>query len=219
LGDPIVTELPSLNALLMPIMMIMICAMNLIWSGRRTESRFSLDATRLLAALTEELYLLAKLYRSNLELLDRAEVRLLSTRIPMAIFRANVPRLTLLDEETIRCLVAVHGNNEHVEMLIAERAKSIKNGQCTIYVFEKDDPSIEQFRSVFAEGSQLIDHAIGALEAKREASHASLANAARLLGFTTRKPDVAELMASQTRPAGLPAIEPAARAATIEQAL
>ena len=38
LGDPIVTEMPSLNALLMPIMMICICAMNLIWNGRRLEA-------------------------------------------------------------------------------------------------------------------------------------------------------------------------------------
>ena len=104
------TEMPSLNALLMPIMMICICAMNLIWNGRRTDGRTTLDATRLQAALTEELYLLAKLYRTNLELLDRAEVRLLSTRIPMAIFRANVPRLTLLDEDVVRCLVVHHSD-------------------------------------------------------------------------------------------------------------
>ena len=217
------TEMPSLNALLMPIMMICICAMNLIWNGRRADGRTTLDATRLQAALTEELYLLAKLYRTNLELLDRAEVRLLSTRIPMAIFRANVPRLTLLDEDVVRCLVAVHGNNEHVEMLIAERAKSIKNGQCTIYVFEKDDPCIAQFRAVFAEGSQLVEHAIAALEAKREVTRASFVgattNVARLLGFTERKPDLPELMASQTKAAGLAAIDPAARHAAIEQAM
>jgi hypothetical protein len=47
-----VTELPSLNAMLMPIMMIGICAMNLIWNGRRADGRFSLDAGRLRTALT-----------------------------------------------------------------------------------------------------------------------------------------------------------------------
>jgi hypothetical protein len=144
----------------------------------------------------------------------------------MGIFRANVPRLTVLDEDTIRCLVAIHGNNEHVEMLIAERAKSIKHGPCTIYVFEKDDPSIEQFRSVFTEGAELVDHAIEALEAKREASQAKFAGTAagaatvaRLLGFTERKPDVTELTAAQTRAAVLPAIDAAARAAAMEQAI
>jgi hypothetical protein len=211
LGDPIMTELPSINALLMPIMMICICAMNLIWNGRRADGRTTLDAIRLQAALTEELYLLAKLYRTNLELLDRAEVRLLSTRIPMAIFRANVPRLTLLDEDTIRCLVSIHGNNEHVEMLVSEHAKSIKNGQCTVYIFEKDDPSIAQFRAMFAEGSQLIDHAIQTLEARRDASRATFTNAATLLGFAERRLDAAELVAPQARPA--------ARHAAIEQVL
>ena len=213
------TEMPSLNTLLMPLMMICICAMNLIWNGRRADGRTTLDAARLQAALAEELYLLAKLYRSNLELLDRPEVRLLSTRIPMAVFRANVPRLTLLDEDIIRCLVAVHGNNEHVEMLVAERAKSIKNGQCTIYVFEKDDPSIKPFRAVFQQGSQLIDHAIEALETRRGGSTPGFARAttgvARLLGFTAPKGDVAELMASQARPA----IDPAGRTRAVEQAL
>jgi hypothetical protein len=108
-------------------------------------------------------------------------------------------------------------------MLIAERAKSIKNGQCTIYVFEKDDPCIAQFRAVFAEGSQLVEHAIAALEAKREVTRASFVgattNVARLLGFTERKPDLPELMASQTKAAGLAAIDPAARHAAIEQAM
>ena len=75
LGERIMTEIPSINAVLMPIMML-ICAMNLFWNGRRTEGRSSLDAARLQAALTEELYLLARLYRSNLDRLDRAEVRL-----------------------------------------------------------------------------------------------------------------------------------------------
>jgi hypothetical protein len=204
------TEMPSINAILMPIMMLLICAMNLFWSSRRTDGRFSIDAARLQAALTEELYLLARLYRSNLDLLDRPEVRLLSTRVPLAIFRANVPRLTLLEEEAIRCLVAVHANNEHIEMMVAERAKSIKNGQCTIYVFEKDEPSLELFRALFADGAALVDRAIEALEARR-ASSANFAGAtARLLGFTAPKSD-AELTAPPTRPARLPAtaVEPA----------
>ena len=66
-------------------------------------------------------------------------------------------------------------------------------------------------------------HRDGALEAKRDVSRASFAgataNIARQLGFTERKPDVAELMASQTKAAGLAAIDPAARHAAIEQAL
>lgn len=209
------TEMPSINAILMPIMMVLICAMNLFWNGRRTEGRTSLDAARLQAALTEELYLLARLYRANLDLLDRAEVRLMSTRVPLSIFRANLPRLTLLEEEAIRCLVAVHANNEHIEMMVAERAKSIKNGQCTIYVFEKDEPSVELFRALLQDGAALVGRAIEALEARR-ASSASFAGAtARLLGFTAPKPDVAELTASPAGPANLPA---AVRTAAVEPA-
>src|SRR3974390_1947428 len=121
----VATLLPSLG---IPIMMIMICALNLIVTHRRTENRFLLDGRRLQAALIEELHLLAKLYKSNLELLDRQEVRLISTRTPLAIFRGNIGRITLLDEDTVRRLVSVHANNEHIEMLVAERAKSIKNG-------------------------------------------------------------------------------------------
>jgi len=211
-----VTEMPSINALLMPIMMICICAMNLIWNGRRTDGRFSLDAARLQAALTEELYLLARLYRSNLDLLNRTEVRLLSTRVSLAIFRANVPRLTVLEEETIRCLVAVHANNEHIEMMVAERAKSIKNGQCTIYVFEKDEPSVELFRALFQDGSALVDRAIEALETRRASSAGFAGATARLLGFTALKPDVAELTASPAKSASLPAT---VRTAAVEPAL
>ncbi len=216
------SEMPSLNALLMPIMMICICAMNLFWNGRRTEGRLSVDAARLQAALTEELYLLARLYRSNLALLDHAEVRLLSTRVPLAIFRANVPRLTMLDEDAIRCLVSVHANNEHIEMMVAERAKSLKNGPCTIYVFEKDDPSIELFRSLFHDGASLVDRAIEALEIRRLSAAGFAGTTARLLGFTApkanvkadAKPDAAELMAPRAKSAGLPD----ARAAAVEAA-
>jgi hypothetical protein len=210
------TEMPSINAILMPIMMVLICAMNLFWSSRRTEGRFSIDAARLQAALTEELYLLGRLYRSNLDLLDRAEVRLLSTRVPLAIFRANVPRLTLLEEEAIRCLVAVHANNEHIEMMVAERAKSIKNGQCTIYVFEKDEPSLELFRALFQDGAALVERAIEALEARGASSASFAGTTARLLGFTAPKSAAAELAASPARPASLPA---SVRTATVEPAL
>lgn len=217
------SEFPSLNALLMPIMMICICALNLIWSGRRTESRSSLDGARLLAALTEELYLLSKLYRSNLEFLDRAEVRLLSTRVPLAIFRANVPRLTLLDEDTVRCVVAVHANNEHVEMMVAERAKSIKNGPSTVYVFDTCEPSIEDFRALFEEGLSLVDHAIETLEAKREVPEKrwlrATANAAGLLGFSAPKPNVAELIAPETPSIAPSASESETRVIAIERAL
>ena len=209
------TEMPSINALLMPIMMICICAMNLIWNSRRTDGRFSLDAARLQAALTEELYLLARLYRSNLDLLNRTEVRLLSTRVPLAIFRANVPRLTVLEEETIRCLVAVHANNEHIEMMVAERAKSIKNGQCTIYVLEKDEPSAELFRALFQDGSALVDRAIEALETRRASSAGFAGTTPRLLGFTALKPEVADLMTSPARSANLPAT---VRTAAVEPA-
>jgi hypothetical protein len=61
-------------------------------------------------------------------------------------------------------------------MMVAERAKSIKNGQCTIYVFEKDEPSVELFRALFLDGSSLVDRAIEALET-RCVSSASLASA------------------------------------------
>jgi hypothetical protein len=103
--------------------------------------------------------------------------------VPLAIFRANEPRLTLLEQDAIRCLVAVHANNEHIEMMAAERAKTIKNGQCTIYVFEKDNPSVELFRALFQDGSSLVDRAIGALEVRRASNASFAATTARLLGF------------------------------------
>lgn len=165
------TLLPSLG---IPIMMIMICALNLIVTHRRAENRFSLDARRLQAALVEELHLLSKLYKSNLELLGRQEVRLISTRAPLAIFRANIGRITLLDEETIRCLVSIHANNEHIEMLVSERAKSIKNGQCTVYVFDKDDQSVATFHDLFAEGLRAVGDAILHLTARPVSSDVAL---------------------------------------------
>jgi hypothetical protein len=145
--------------------MLVVCAMNLIWAHRRAEGRSQLDGRRLQAALTEELSLLADLYRSNLDLLDKTDVRLLSTRMPMAVYRANLGRLNLIEENLVRRLVAVHAKNEHLEMLVAERAKMIKAGQCTVYVFEKDDPSLDDLRARFTMGIQHIEAAIETLEA------------------------------------------------------
>jgi len=157
-----------LQFLIMPVMMIFICAMNLIVTHRRAESRFTLDGRRLAVALVEELRLLARLYKSNLYLLEHQELRLISTRIPLAIFRANVGRITLLDEELIRRIVAVHANNEHIEMMVAERAKSIKNGQCTIYVFEKgDDFAVESFKELFSQALAALETVVGDLETEK----------------------------------------------------
>jgi hypothetical protein len=159
-----------LQFLVIPTMMIFICAMNLIVTHRRAENRFALDGKRLEAALIEELRLLVRLYRSNLYLLDQQELRLISTRIPLAVFRANVGRITLLDEESIRQVVAVHANNEHIEMMVAERAKSIKNGQCTVYVFDKAEGCpIENFRELFQRGLAMVETVVQHLEAKRAA--------------------------------------------------
>jgi hypothetical protein len=154
--------------LVIPSMMMFICATNLIVTHRRAENRFSLDGKRLEAALVEELRLLAKLYRSNLGLLEQQEVRLLSTRIPLAVFRGNVGRITLLDEDSIRKLVAVHGNNEHIEMTVAERAKSIKNGQCSVYVFdEAEGCPVENFRELFGRGLAMVETVVQHLEARK----------------------------------------------------
>lgn len=155
----------------MPIMMIVICAMNLIVTHRRVENRTSLDGQRLEAALIEELRLLARLYRSNLYLLDQQDVRLISTRIPLVIFRANVGRITLLDETAIKQLVAVHANNEHIEMMVAERAKSIKGGQCTVYVFDGSDHcAVENFKELFGQALASVESVIDDLESKKALS-------------------------------------------------
>jgi hypothetical protein len=160
-----------LQFLIIPMMMIFICAMNLIVTHRRAENRLALDGKRLEAALIEELRLLVRLYRSNLYLLDQQELRLISTRIPLAVFRANVGRITLLDEDSIRQVVAVHANNEHIEMMVAERAKSIKNGQCTIYVFDKGDNfAVDSFRDLFNQALVSIESIIQDLEAKKATS-------------------------------------------------
>ena len=155
----------------MPLMMIFICAVNLVVTHRRVENRFSMDGTRLEAALLEELRLLARLYRSNLFLLEQQEMRLVSTRIPLAVFRANVGRITLLDEVSIRQMVAVHANNEHIEMMVAERAKSIKGGQCTVYVFDKgDNCAVDTFRELFSQALASVDSVIGDIETRRASS-------------------------------------------------
>jgi len=160
----------------MPVMMIFICAMNLVVTHRRAEQRFSLDGRRLETALVEELRLLARLYKSNLYLLDQQETRLISTRIPLAIFRANVGRITLLEEDSIRQLVAVHANNEHIEMMVAERAKSIKSGQCTVYVFDQSDKAaIEEFRALFAQALATVESLVADFEATRAAANRPLA--------------------------------------------
>ena len=188
------TELGAfLLSLAMPLMMVLICAVNLFVTHRRSESRLSLDGKRLETALVEELRLLARLYRSNLKLLENEELRLISTRMPLAVFRGNVGRITLLEEESIRRVIAVHGNNEHIEMMVSERAKSIKNGQCTVYIFEKGEHSFVHFRELFMESLELVKNAIVSLEGKRPASELAspswesnstvIGNIGRSLGF------------------------------------
>jgi hypothetical protein len=166
------TEAASiLQFLAMPLMMIFICAMNLIVTHRRTESRVALDGRRLQAALVEELRLLARLYRSNLFLLEQQEMRLISTRTPLTIFRANVGRITLLDEQVITQLVGLHANNEHLELMVAERAKSIKGGQCTIYMFDKADiGAVETFRDLFSQALASVETVVEDLEARSAAA-------------------------------------------------
>lgn len=163
-----------LQFLAMPLMMICICATNLIVTHRRAENRFALDGQRLEVALVEELRLLMRLYRSNLYLLEQQEFRLISTRIPLAVFRTNVGRITLLDDDVIRQVVAIHANNEHIEMMVAERAKSIKGGQATVYVFDNSDKqAIENFRDLFGQALASVESVIQDLEARRDASQTS----------------------------------------------
>jgi hypothetical protein len=183
----------------MPLMMIFICALNLVVTHRRAENRSSLDGTRLEAALVEELRLLARLYQSNLVLLEQEEMRLVSTRIPLAVFRANVGRITLLDEVSIKQMVAVYANNEHIEMMVAERAKSIKNGQCTIYVFDKGDNSaVDTFRELFSQALASVESVIQNIEARRASSGLSVAMRAfcdktMLVGNVGRSPGFTDI--------------------------
>jgi hypothetical protein len=168
----------------MPLMMIFICAVNLVVTHRRAENRVSLDGARLEAALVEELRLLARLYRSNLFLLEQQDIRLVSTRIPLVVFRANVGRITLLDEASIRQMVAVHANNEHIEMMVAEHAKSIKNGQCTVYVFDKGDScALDTFGKLFSQALASVEGVIQDIEARRAGPELSAAT--RALGDKT----------------------------------
>ncbi len=179
-------------------LLILIWAMNLIVTHLRVGNRLPLDGKRLEAALVEQLRLFARLCRSNLYLLEQQVIRLISTRILAAVFRANVGRVALLDEASVRHLIALHAYNEHIEMMVAERAKSIKSGRCTICVFDKSDNCVvETFRDLFNQAFASFERVIQDFEARKVTSDqpaATWASGERgtLLGSIDRSLDFAD---------------------------
>jgi hypothetical protein len=131
--------------------MLVIFGLNIALIHRRAERRSSDEASRFQAAVVAELRCLADMYQANLRLMRRGQPYLMSTRSALAVYRGNMGKLTLLERPAIECLVYVHSKNENIEIQLAARARSIKNGPAIVYCFEPNDPNFAELKRLYKE--------------------------------------------------------------------
>jgi hypothetical protein len=98
---------------------------SMILNHRRTEARNAIDAGRLRAALQVELAMLQAAYEDNLRLLESGHEVLPSSRQMITLYRANLGRIQLLNEEEIPAIVAAYGYNEVVESYLGATCKQV----------------------------------------------------------------------------------------------
>src|SRR4051812_35769383 len=106
-------------------MMLGMVAINHAIMIYRAEGRLALEADRLRAALASELQMLADIYRTNIELINRKANYLLSARSPVLVYRHNLGKMTsLFDAALLERLVAHFAQNEIIEAVLAAHAQS-----------------------------------------------------------------------------------------------
>lgn len=92
---------------------------------------------------------MSELYTANIDLLDRHEQILMAPRAPMVVYRANIARLHTIDPDLVADLIAIHNKNEQIKMLMSAKAKTVRGGSATVFLFDTMDskfqPMLEDF--------------------------------------------------------------------------
>ena len=132
-------------------MMLCVFMLNARTSFRRMDVKSGQEAERLQQVLIEELRALSELYTANIDLLDRHEQILMAPRAPMVVYRANIARLHTIDPGLVADLIAIHNKNEQIEMLISAKAKTVRGGSATVFLFDTMDPKIQPMLEDFSE--------------------------------------------------------------------
>jgi hypothetical protein len=143
------------HEMITPVMMLCVFMLNARTSYRRLDVRTAQETERLQQVLIEELRALAELYAANIDLLDRHEQILMAPRAPMVVYRANIARLHTIDPGLVADLIAIHNKNEQIEMLLSAKAKTVRGGSATVFLFDTMDskfqPMLEDFSNEIAQ--------------------------------------------------------------------
>lgn len=139
------------HEMITPVMMLCVFMLNARTSYRRLDVRTAQEAERLQQVLIEELRALSEIYAANIDLLDHHEQILMAPRAPMVVYRANIARLHTIDPALVADLIAIHNKNEQIEMLLSAKAKTVRGGSATVFLFETMDPKFRPMLEDFSE--------------------------------------------------------------------
>jgi hypothetical protein len=143
------------------LLMLGMVTLNHLIVHHRTERRYALEAARLRSALIAELRALHKLYRTNLDLIEKKANYLLSTRTIVVVYKANLGRLTsLFEPAVIERLVSWFFENEVLEAQLAAQATS--RGGISYQLTA--DTGVEELKRMYAAGAEDLAAMCDALE-------------------------------------------------------
>jgi len=148
---------------LIPVMlMLSIIITNHVVTAQRNDRKTAAEASRFSAALAAELRAMLKLYRMNLDLIEKKAGHLLSTRTMIAIYKGNLGRLTaLLEKPAIGYVVEVFAQNERIESVVAAHS----NLKCNLtYQFPPTDARFDEWKQMYEQASRSITSACEILE-------------------------------------------------------
>lgn len=135
------------------LMMLAILVANHALTHRRSGRREDVEAARLKVALMAELKALRELYQKNLKLLESGAGCLISTRMPVIIYKSNQGRLTtLIEAELLEKLVSMYAKNEMIEEMLSANASP--NGPLSFRLRPTSD--IEELKQLYTEGMQQV---------------------------------------------------------------
>ena len=127
------------HEMITPVMMLCVFMLNARTSFRRMDVKSGQEAERLQQVLIEELRALSSFTPRISICLDRHEQILMAPRAPMVVYRANIARLHTIDPGLVADLIAIHNKNEQIEMLVSAKAKTVRGGSATVFLFDTMD--------------------------------------------------------------------------------
>jgi len=148
------------------LMMVGIALTNNMFNCQRVDRRTDQEAARLRAALSAELRALLDLHAGNLRLLECNSGYLLSSRSLLAIYKANLCRVTvLLDSDVIAKVVESFAQNERIESHLTAHAQPKGGSSYKIVPGEMD---VQELKQMYGHARRTIVAARQALDAGDE---------------------------------------------------